>query len=368
MWLEAPQVIQLKRKQKMINITDPRVFKRCKRALEFTLAQIPATNPKPISTRLIDQHYGQSQHTLSKQLRQLLLVTHDNHYNMLTGKCKQYTRNVEGCKYLQHLLDPTVEYSVAETQHISDYVSKFDSELTSGNFNYNDKSNRQWHPLQNLPSEIRKQQLSQYGYRHIYDIRCAAPSIILHLARDLGITLKHTSTIEHYIANKTAIRQELARDLQLSLSDVKKLITMLFNRAPIGHVASLATTQLLRGDSRAIEAVKRNAYIQSLREEIKRCWDKLAHYQIEGEYVIPRTYHSNGKKKRITSSDRWQLYFLYERRVMNSVTDYLDKQLALYLIEHDGWSSNIQVDLDELTHHVRTATGISTIEFEYECY
>jgi hypothetical protein len=357
-----------KRKLKMFNITDPRVFKRAKRALEFTLAQIPANNPKPISTRLIDQHYGQSQHNLSKQLRELLLITHDSHYNMLTGKCKQYTRNTEGCKSLLHLLDPTVEYSAAEEQHITAYVSRFDEELLTGKFEYNDKSNRHWHPLQNLPSDIRKRELAKYGYKHIYDIRCAAPSIILHLAQDLGIKLKHTSTIEHYIANKTAIRQELAHDLQLSISDVKRLITMLFNRAPIGHVSSLATTQLLRGDSRTIETVKANAYIKSLREEIKHCWDKLAKYQIEGEYAIPRTYHSDGRKKRITSSDRWQLYFLYERHVMNSVTAYLDKQLALYLIEHDGWSSNIQIDLNDLTHHVRTSTGINTIEFEYECY
>lgn len=352
----------------ILNITDPRVRRRCANALAFTLAQVPTTNPKPISTRLIDQHYGQSQHSLSKQLRKLLLITHDNHYNMMTGKCKQYTRNTEGCKYLQHLLDPAVEYSVAETQHITHYVSKFDTELTTGNFNYRDKSNRLWHPLQNLPSDIRKRELARYGYQHIYDIRCAAPSIILHLAHDLGIKLRHTSTIEHYIANKNSVRQELARDLQLSISDVKRLITMLFNRAPIGHVSSLATTQLLRGDSRAINAVKSNAYIQSLRQEIKRCWDKLANHQIDGEYAIPRTYHGDGKKKRITSSDRWQLYFLYERCVMNSVTAYLDKQLAQYLVEHDGWSSNIQVDLDELTQHVRTSTGIHTIEFEYECY
>ena len=364
----GPACITDKRNHTMINITDPRVFKRCKSALEFTLAQIPANNPKPISTRLIDRHYGQSQHTLSKQLRQMLLITHDNHYNMLTGKCKQYTRNTEGCKSLQQLLDPTVEYSTAEEQHITAYVSKFDEELTTGQFAYNDKSNRQWHPLQNLPSDIRKRELSKYGYKHIYDIRTAAPSIILYLAQDLGIKLKHTSAIEHYINNKTVVRQELARDLQLSISDVKRLVNMLFNGAPIGHITHLATTQLLKGDGHAIERVKRNPFIQSLREDIKQCWKKIANHQLDGAYILPRTYHPDGKKKRITSSDRWRLYFLYERHVMNSVTAYLDKQLALYLIEHDGWSSNIQVDINELTEHVRTTTGIHTIEFEYECY
>lgn len=352
----------------MINISDPRVYKRCKHALEFTLAQIPAANPKPISTRLIDQHYGQSQNKLSKQLRQLLLITYDNHYNMLTGKCKQYTRNTEGCKYLQHLLDPTVEYTTAEEQHITAYVSKFDAELCTGQFAYNDKSNRQWHPLQNLPSDIRKRELARYGYKHIYDIRCAAPSIILHLAQDLGIKLKHTSAIKHYINNKDTLRRELAGDLQISISDVKRLVNMLFNGAPVGHISHIATTLLLKGDGHAIERVKRNPFIISLREDIRQCWRKIASHQLDGEYVMPRTYHQDGKKKRISSKDRWELYFLYERRVMNSVTAYLDKQHALYLIEHDGWSSNIQIDLIELTHHIRTSTGIHTIEFEYESY
>ena len=352
----------------MINITDPRVRRRCKAALEFTLAQIPKTSPKPISTRLIDQHYGQSQHDLSKKLRSMLLTTHDNHYNMMTGKCKQYTRNEEGCKYLQHLLDPNVEYTVAAEQHITTFVSKFDEELSTGKFKYNDSSNRLWHPLQNLPSDIRKRELAKYGYKHIYDIRCAAPSIILHLARDLDITLKHTQHIEHYIANKDNVRAQLAVELQLSQNDVKRLVNMLFNGAPVGHISHLATTQLLRGDSRTIERVKNHPYIQSLRADITACWSKLAKHTIEGEYVIPRTYNSEGRKKRISGSDRWRLYFQYERHVMNSVTAYLNKQLAQYLIEHDGWSSNIQIDLNELTQHVRTSTGINTIEFEYMCY
>lgn len=351
-----------------LKLSDPRIRRRCEAALQFTLAQIPPLNPKPVSTRLIDQHFGQSQHRLSNQLRKLLLITQDRHYNMMTGKCKQYTRNEDGCRYLQQLLDPSVDYIVATQQHISNYVDKFDNELESGHFNYNDKSHRQWHPLQNLPSEIRKRELSRYGYRHIYDIRCAAPSIILYLAQDLNIKLKHTSAIKYYIENKDTVRQNLAQDLQLSIPDVKRLVNMLFNGAPVGHISDLATTKLLKGDSKAIERVKNHSYIQNLRGDITRCWTKIANHQIDGEYVIPRTYHLDGRKKRINSKDRWQLYFSYERLVMNSVTAYLDKQLALYLIEHDGWSSNIQVDLNELTDHVRTTSGISTIEFEYECY
>jgi hypothetical protein len=350
-----------------INISDPRVKRRCQQALAFVMSQLSQT-PKPISTRVIDRHIGYTHKPLGKQLRNLLLIESDGHYNMATGKCKQYTRNTEGCKRLQHLLDPTIQYHIAQTQHVANFVDHYQQQLTTGQFNYNDKSNRRWHPIQNIPSEQRKRELSRYGYCHIYDIRCAAPSIILHLANELGVKLKHTSTIQYYIANKTAMRQQLAHDLQLSITDTKKLINMLFNGAPVGHISHLATTQHLKGDSAAIQRVKDHGFLTALRHDITHCWSKIANHQIDGEYVIPRAYHPDGRKRRITSTDRWRVYFLFERRVMNSVTQYLDKQCAKYFIEHDGWSSNICVDINDLTEHVRTTSGIHTIEFEYEFY
>ncbi len=351
-----------------MNINDPRVRRRAVQALAFVTTYTNAFIPKPLSTRLIDQHLGQSQHPLSKTLRSLLLTEHDSHWNMMTGKTKQYLRNEAGCEYLQSLLDPTTDYNVAVNAYISTHVDQYSEQLVTGQFKYKDSSNRHWHPLQNIPSETRKRELSKYGYHHIYDIKCAAPSIILHLARDIGVKLKHTSVIEDYITNRSEIRSKLARDLQLNISDTKRLLNMLFNGAPVGFNGNLATTQLLRGDTRTINAVKNHPYIQSLRKEISVIWRKISNHQIDNEYVIARSYHSDGRKKRINGSDRWQLYFSYERRVMDVVTAYLDRQCARYLIEHDGWSSNIQVDLNDLTEHVRSVSGIGTIEFDYECY
>jgi len=350
------------------NFNDPRVRRRAASALAFVTTYTNAITPKSLSTRLIDQHLGQSQHPLSKYLRSLLLIEHDGHWNMMTGKTKQYLRNEAGCKELQLYLDPNTDYSSTAESLVSAHVEQYSEELTTGRFKYKDASNRHWHPLQNIPSETRRRELSRYGYSHIYDIKCAAPSIILHLARDIGVKLKHTSTIEDYITNRCEIRSKLSRDLQLSVSNTKRLLNMLFNGAPVGFNGDLATTRLLRGDTRAINAVKAHPYIQALRSEITYIWRRISNHQIDGEYVIPRKYHSDGKKKRISGSDRWQLYFVYERRVMDVVTAYLDRQCARYLIEHDGWSSNIQVDLSDLTDHVRSASGIDTIEFEYECY
>lgn len=360
-------LLQIDRKP-MLNISDPRVKRRCKRALGFALSYTNPTNPKALSTRVIDQYFGQQQNPLSRQLRSLLLIPVDIHYNMNTGKCKQYLRNADGCRQLHQLLDPTTCITAVQNDYVHTVVDEYKAELASGQFNYRDKSNRQWHPLQNIPSEHRKRELSRYGYSHIYDIRCAAPSIILHLARDLGVKLRHTSAIEYYIKNRSKIRHDLARDLNLNVNDVKKLINMLFNGAPVGYRTDLATTQLLRGDTRTIELIKNNEFLQQLRSEIRICWHKLSNHQIDGEYVMQRTYHPDGRKKRISSRDRWHVYFSYERRVMDSVTAYLDKQHARYLIEHDGWSSDIHVDLNELTEHVRSASGIHTIEFDYEYY
>lgn len=369
---------------KNFNFNDPRVRRRCINALSFVNSHVNKHTPKHLSTRFIDKHLGQNQNPLSKFLRNLLLIVHDHQFHWDNPRikaeesCKQYLRNTAGCIWLHNKIypdDPITDESkhdehVLSQKYTTNYVDQFSEELTTGQFKYAEKSQRQWHPLQHLPNKIRREQLSRYGYTHIYDIRCAAPSIILHLARDIGVKLKHTSIIEDYIQRRSEIRQQLSRDLGIPLHDVKRLLTMLFNGAPVGFTNNqgkpLATTQLLRGDSRTINAVKDHPYIQQLRHEIGLCWRKISNHQVDGEYVIPRTYHSNGKKKRINSSDRWQLYFLYERRVMDVVTAYLDRQCAKYLIEHDGWSSNIQIDLIELTEHVRSISGITTIEFEYE--
>jgi hypothetical protein len=361
------------------NFNDARVRRRAASALAFVNTFASDSTPKHLSTRYIDQHLGQSQHALSKFLRNLLLTVHDHQFHWDNPRipaeeaCKQYLRNADGCRWLHNKLYPNdaVDQDL-ELVYKNKYVDQYSEELLSGQFKYEDKSQRQWHPLQHLPNKIRREQLARYGYSHIYDIKCAAPSIILHLARDIGVKLKHTSTMEDYILRRTKIRQQLSRDLGIPESDVKKLLTMLFNGAPVGFTNNngkpLATTQLLRGDARIINAVKNHPYILNLRAEITRCWRKISNHQIDGEYVIPRRYHATGKKKRINSSDRWQLYFLYERSVMNVVTAYLDRQYARYLIEHDGWSSNIQIDLADLTAHVRSVSGISTIEFDYECY
>lgn len=350
------------------NFSDPRVKKRCKRAFSYTIAYTNPRSPRPLSTRDIDLYFGQSQHPLSQWLRKTLLIEHSSFYNWQTGKCKRYLRNSDGCKRLQHCLDPSVPYVQAEQTAITDLVKDWEQQLVSGEFEYKHKSHRHWHPIQNIPSEHRKRELSRYGYSHIYDIRCAAPSIILWLAQSLGINHKHTQTIQHYIEHRAEMRQSLSRDLGISGDDAKKLITMLFAGAPVGHIGNLATTELLKGDSRTIELVKQHPYVQHLRQNISRCWNLIGSSELDGEYLIPRTYHADGRKKRITSRDRWNLYFFYENAVMKSVTDYLDKNLARYFIEHDGWSCDVRVDLIELTDQVRCVTGINTIEFEYEYY
>lgn len=362
-----------------INITDPRVSRRVTAALAYATTYTHPTVPRSLSTREIDRHLGQIQLPLSKILRKTLLIEHDANWNMHTGKTKKYLLNLEGAKYLHNLLNPGTDYSQLLQHYISAHVDTYKQQMLSGEFEYKESSDRYWHPLQNMPTDLRKREFSRYGYNHIYDIRCAAPSVILYLARDIGVKLEHTKEIEYYIKNRATIRKVLSEDLQISVCDVKQLINMLFNGAAVGMSKWFATTELLRGDSRTIWLVKQHPYIRSLRAEISTVWRKLSnHKTADGKYLIPRHYDLDGNKKRISGSDRWTIYFRYERIIMDAVSDYLDKQNVEYLLdtktkikhfrEHDGWSCNIQLDLAELTEHVTLTTGINTIEFEYAYY
>ena len=132
------------------NFNNPRVISRCKLALGFACGVMSETKSHPWSTRYIDKFFGNQRNDLSRYLRKTLLICTDEFYcfNQLDAKknkCKEYRLNVEGVRFLKEALKTTniqiypSVVKVAQVDHLD--------ELTSGNFTYNDKSNRLWHPL-----------------------------------------------------------------------------------------------------------------------------------------------------------------------------------------------------------------------------
>jgi len=354
------------------NFTDPRVIKRIKTALGFACGVMSDSKSHPWSTRHIDRYFGMASRPLSKYLRKTLLIVTDEfyRYNSSENKCKEYRLDKEGVRTLRDklnlnniLLYPSVT-EVAKQDHID--------ELRSGNFVYKDTSNRLWHPLQRYRRQYKQQILSDAGYTHQYDIVCSAPTLIHQYAQQIpevivdgrwqqGPMDLYLFALRRYLSDRTAVRAELAQALELDPAAVKEIINALFAGAIISNNTQSDIYHILNGDRARIDYLKQNEFIQELIADIKTCW----------EYIRPvlqrRTKLTKSGKQRlckITSRQKWNVYFELERVILDSVRSYLDDKSIKYFLEHDGWSCNTELDIEELKSYVKKQTSYE-VNFEH---
>lgn len=340
------------------NFNDPRVQERTKTALGFACAVMSETKPHSWSTRYIDKFFGMSSRPLSKYLREKLLICTDHFYrfNSNENKCKEYRLNREGADSLRDELkiSTTTIYPI-----VTEVAAKeFKQELETGNFNYADKSDRLWHPLQRYRRNYKKQILSDHGYLHQYDIQCSAPRLIHQHAQHLGMDL-YLFALNKYLTDKTTIRAELAARMELPINAIKEIINALFAGAVISNNKHSDIYHILNGDHARIEYLKQDAYITELRRDIKTCWDYIS------PYMSRRRNAKSNRLLKITSRQKWNVYFELERCVLNSVRNYLEDKSMRYFLEHDGWSCDSEIDQNELRDYVRNQTGFDLI-FDYE--
>lgn len=356
------------------NFSDPRTIARAKIALGYTIATLSQTHPKQLWCREINEYFGRPNNNLGHWLRQHLLCEETSYYNPDKGVCKTYLYNYANAKQLFELLHPDKPFNIKEqlplvNKAILSTKPQFELELLSGNFNYTDKSYRNWHPLQNIKSSKRKPFFAQYGYTHIYDIKTAAPTVIYHLAKNL--TVKHTvrprrhlPVLHNYIQNSRQIRQQIAQDTGLDVKIVKRVINAICAGALLkACTRSSIFTEVLRYNYVALRLLQSNSALQELKDSITWAWQVISKSTINDTPIMPNQYN---KKLRINSKDKWNVYFEYERLIMDVVVDYMKREYCRYFIEHDGWSCDVELPLQELTDYVKLKTGIDCLEFDYE--
>jgi hypothetical protein len=302
----------------------------------------------------------------------LLIITDDYYrYNSSENKCKEYLLNQTGVEDLRENLKitniqtyPSV-VEVAKQDHLA--------ELDSGNFEYNDKSNRYWHPLQRYRKQHRSQILADHGYQHQYDISTCAPTLIHQYSQQIperidaqkkwhqGPMDLYLFALRRYLKDKDQVRSELAVAIDLPLAAVKEVVNALFAGAVISKNKDSDIYHILNGDLARIEWLKQDPYIQQLVIDIKTCW----------EYIRPvmqkRTKKTSKGTQRllpINARQKWLLYFELERSVIDSVRTYLDLRSIKYFLVHDGWSCAGEIDREELSDYVRENTGFD-LTFDY---
>jgi hypothetical protein len=319
------------------NFNDPRVKRKCLTALEF-VEQYIFYQAKPIAQSQIHKHFGRSNDRLGAYLKQQLLICTDPHWNMLTGKCKKYIRNRDGYNELKKHLGIT-----------SDIISpKLEQQITTGEFEYTERSDRLFNPLQYKPATIRNKELAERGYCYDYDIDNAAATLLYQYAQ---ITAKRDKNflilphIERYLTEKDAIRHLIAEDCGCDIKLVKKTLSGLFQGAYLSHSDKTHLYHELGANHTLIEKLKEHHYVRELREELKSMW-KI----IRGEL-------KQIKQGRITGRDKAALYRRLEKEVMGVIWRELKRANISHLKIHDGWTSKELCDTKLLADKVRNKTG-----------
>jgi hypothetical protein len=334
------------------NFNDPRVQSRIEKALTFVGTYVKHT-PNWLSTRAIDKHFGQGQLDLSKWLRQQLLICEDSHWNHLTGKCKTYRRNEDGYQKLSNIINPKSTVAPALQQ-----------QLTTGEFEYTEKSQRLWNPIQYMPKRVKRPLLAKNGFNYNYDICCCAPTLILQYARTCGLT-EPTPCMDLYVSDRTSIRNKLADETDLTTDEVKFVINVLLHGACISHNRNYSCIPSgVNFKHESIKKLKSNEFITSLREEIKLIWSAIKPHRKQKTITDVRGIT---RKLPLSGKDKSEVYREQEQLVLKEIQRYLKKTKNKALLEHDGWTCMNAIDIDELRVHVRNRTGY-VIELDWEIY
>jgi hypothetical protein len=318
-------------------------------ALQFVKQFVKRTQPNWLSTRWIHdpKHFGQAGKPISEYLKEQLLICTDHHFNWQTGKCKYYVQNVDGIKQLEQALNgPVIKPTI---------TAKLESQLDTGEFEYNDSSDRLYNPLQNLPVYVKRDLLSNKGYNYNYDIVCAAPTLLYQHAQRQGLN-KQLTYLEFYIANRSKVRDELAIKYKLELKQVKQLLTSLFQGAYLSVNHTTSCYHLLNGNYHLIKQLQADPFLFELRSDIKQMWK-----------AITPQMKLQLNKKRICSKDKTAKYRELERNVMNVIKRELRRTKNRHLLQHDGWTSKEICDVNMLRSYVRSHTGF-VIEIDCEIY
>jgi predicted 2-oxoglutarate/Fe(II)-dependent dioxygenase YbiX len=363
------------------NFNDPRVKKRIKRALGFAIACFNSDKERSWSTRYIDRYFGISSNPLSKYLRDTLLICTDPHYSSLSHVSKKYKLNPQGVSNLQ---TGSMPICVLQVEAVDWAKEEFNEELSTRVFKYTNKSNRNWHPLQRVRREVKRQVFHDSNLKYQYDIQCCAPRLLLQYSQQIPEVLDPIKQVgpqnnkraqwlqgpmdlwlpnlQAYLKDRNQIRNELAQRAEITPDLAKEIINALFAGARIALNEDSDIYQLLEGDIARIHYLKQDPFISGLRDEIKTMWDYIKP-TLQKRTITTKT--GQIKQLGISSKQKWNLYFALEMQVLSAITDYLSKTNNKFFTEHDGWVCENEVDQISLRNFVRTKTGFD-IELDLE--
>lgn len=335
------------------NLNDPRIQRRCWQALAYARRRF-GTRPRECSNREMARYFGNMSRNPGQWLRHLLVVEVNRYFNASEGVSKEYILNPLGFVELQQHLGITTEQ--LDRASVDQTLDEHRGALESGDFDYVDKSHRLWHPLQWIRSDIRSHVFADCGWQYSYDIRAAAPSMLMQRAQDKDPELD-LPALAAYIANRDSLRHRITRLTGHPYAIAKTVVNALVCGAHLNPSPKASITRLL-GNSRDVRVLKEDPVIVEFCQDIAKMWRVI----FQG---LPQRTNEQGRRLPRNSRERWAVYFQLEREVLDVTRRFLrSKKIKPFLI-HDGFILQQGIDVMQLETYIRNQTGMQlTIEFK----
>lgn len=355
------------------NFTDPRVKRKLISAFNFAITRFSYDKPRFCTRDELDKHLGYSHKQFGGWVRNLLIEEDPNpttSYRFgretavdLHKKYKdknEETRNRAKYWYLRKIGVEFIakKYNLVELQEpkkVEEYkekviIEEFTTELETGNWKYEEKSNRLWNPAQRIPNALRESMFAKAGYVYNYDIVACAPTLIKQYAVKSGMT-RPTPALDEYLKDRSFHRNRLAQLLNVSVDKIKEIINGKLAGGKIGADPQRnKLSNAFNNDWNRVKTLKEDAWFIQLCKDIKKCWDAIK---------------KSNQLSRLNSQTKWRFYFQLENAVMMPVRALLKKETKRYFLEHDGFRCDTWVDPYKIKLAVKIKTGYS-IDFEYE--
>jgi hypothetical protein len=206
--------------------------------------------------------------------------------------------------------------------------------------------------LQNVPKPVR--QAALHGL-HDYDIENCHYSILAQMAHKYGY---ECTAINHYLANKKKVRQQLADEFGSSIGQVKQALIALIYGARLSKRHHDALPKIL---GNAITNAYQNQLFLGLVNDIKGAGSAIVKGQIISRQTIKNIrglpmslVDENGKKR----PDKQLLAHLLQG--VESMALECAHRLypeSIVLLQHDGWTSTKQLNIKALEDAIFEGTG-----------
>ena len=206
--------------------------------------------------------------------------------------------------------------------------------------------------LQNAPRPVRQCALhGLYGY----DIENCHYSILAQMAQKHGY---ECTAINHYLANKKQVRQQLADAFGISIGQVKQALIALIYGARLSHRTEDALPEILGS---ATNTAYENPLFLGLSNDIKGAGSAVLKGQVISRQTIknirglPMSLVDEGGKK--VSDKKLLAHLLQGVESMALECAHRLYPDSIVLLEHDGWTSTKQLDIKALENAIFEGTG-----------